>query len=241
MASSSKARKPSTKAKSELSKSRTSKLEKAKVIKIDHTKSLKKAKSKGLKADKSDKQQQRQVKASQKVKAKKREIQDAMDTLVIPRVASTDEQRFLEDYSDMLTMTANIIRKLDEAISADKRPGSRDLYALSAIMSQHREIISDIRTMTDMSSQVEQLIVAALQPMTTQLGQNLIDAFYQIKALIVDVAKPAETQSAIKKLDRIFTDQGRFIQDQHTRTVEKVQEILLGPKEQPQRNKKRRK
>lgn len=144
----------------------------------------------------------------------------------LPPVASTQEQQQLDEYLHMFRKLAKLIRKAEKQCM--KSGQSRDYYALCTLMSQQREVIADIRAVSDMSGQVAQLESNVLQPMARSIGQNMLDGFYQMKALIVNVCKPEETQFALNKLNEVTTEQGKFLQAQYQNAVERVSQIMLG-------------
>jgi hypothetical protein len=144
----------------------------------------------------------------------------------LPPAATSQEQQQLEEYLHMFRKLAKLIRKAEKQCM--KSGQSRDYYALCTLMSQQREVIADIRSVSDMSGQVAQLENNVLQPMIRSVGQNMLDSFYQIKALIVNTSKPEETQFALNKLNDITTEQGKFLQMQYQNAVERMSQIMLG-------------
>ena len=144
----------------------------------------------------------------------------------LPPVATSQEQQQLEEYLHMFRKLAKLIRKAEKQCM--KSGQSRDYYALCTLMSQQREVISDIRAVSDMSGQVAQLETNVLQPMARSIGQNMLDSFYQIKALIVSTCKPEEVQFALGKLNDVTTEQGKFLQSQYQNAIERMSQIMLG-------------
>lgn len=144
----------------------------------------------------------------------------------LPPAHSTQEQQQLEEYLHMFRKLAKLIRKAEKQCM--KSGQSRDYYALCTLMSQQREVIADIRSVSDMSGQVSQLENNVMQPMVRSIGQNMLDCFYQLKALIVNVSKPEETQFALGRLNDITKEQGKFLQSQYSNAVERVSQIMLG-------------
>lgn len=140
--------------------------------------------------------------------------------------ASSQEKQQIDEYLHMFRKLSKLIRKAEKQCMQTGQ--SRDYYALCTLMSQQREVIADIRSVTDMSGQVEQLDQNVLQPMSRSIGQNMLDTFYQLKKLLVDVSKPTETQFALAKLNEITTEQGKFLQLQYSDARDKVSKIMLG-------------
>lgn len=140
--------------------------------------------------------------------------------------ASSQEKEQLDEYLHMFRKLAKLIRKAEKQCM--KSGQSRDYYALCTLMSQQREVIADIRSVSDMSGQVAALENNVLQPLIRSIGQNTLDVFYQIRKLLVHSCKPEETQFALAKLNEITQEQGKYLQSQYSLSVEKVGQIMLG-------------
>lgn len=138
------------------------------------------------------------------------------------------EKEYVAEYLLMFSKLQRIARKMEKQCL--EKPNPRDLYALSTLYSQQREVIADIRAVTDLSGQVEMLIDGVLQPMVKSVGQNLLDSYYQMRKLISEIAKPEEKKFALGKLDELVKDQGMFLQQSYASSVEHISTILLGDK-----------
>jgi hypothetical protein len=163
-------------------------------------------------------------------KRKKEKLQAAIATDLalienLPAVNSQEKAQ-LDEYLHMFQQLAKLIRKSEKECM--KSGNQRDYYALCTLMSQQREVIADIRSVSDMSGQVTQLDQNLLQPMTRSIGQNMLDGFYQIRKLIMESTRPEETQFALTKLNEITQEQGKFLQNQYATASEKIQQIMLG-------------
>jgi hypothetical protein len=187
--------------------------------------SFKKAKLKSKKIKKKKIRDPKQI--AKRIEIKRSKIEDSLKDLVIPRPKNPDEARYLEEYVRMLNMNSNIIKRLNKQIQRSKLVVSKDLYALSTIMSQQREVIADIRTITDMSEQVGLITDTILQPMIKAIGQNLLDTFYQKRKLLTNTCKPDEAKFALKKLDAYTSDQAKFLQQVYEEALEKLNDLLI--------------
>jgi hypothetical protein len=165
-------------------------------------------------------------KAKNKLVAKEAEIEQELQTLEIPKGRTPDERRMLEEYSRMLYMNSQLIKRMKKKLKENLN--SKDIYALSTLMSQQREVIADIRSVSDMSGQVATLEANMLQPMVRSIGQNMLDSFYQLRKLIIETSKPNETQFALQKLDEITKEQGKFLHMQYGDAVGKISQIMMG-------------
>lgn len=174
-----------------------------------------------------------------RIKKKKEEINIDLKDLKVPDHTTPTEKKFLEEYMEMLDMTSRFIRRLDKQMT--KKLSSRDLYALSTIMSQHREIIADIRTVSDMGQQVQMTVEQVLQPFAKTVGQSILDSFYHLRRLTMEVSKPKETQFALKRLDEITKEQGTAVQSAYEEAERKINELLLSTPVEAKHKRKKRK
>ncbi len=150
---------------------------------------------------------------------------------------SPDEHGFMKEYTLMLRLNARLIRKLRRQLLDDEKLNNRDIYSLSTLMSQQREVIADIRMISDLSGQVQLILELVLQPMLSNIGQVIVNSFYQQRRLIMETVKEKETQFALKKLDEITGEVSRAMQIYYEQGAAKVQEILVG--EEPTKKKRK--
>lgn len=205
---------------------------KAKSVKIDHAAPEAPKKKKKLSAESSEVEPKKKKKKAsvEGAKRKKEKLEAAISTdlatLENLPAASSQEKEQLDEYLHMFRKLAKLIRKAEKQCM--KSGQSRDYYALCTLMSQQREVIADIRSVSDMSGQVNQLDANMLQPMARSIGQNMLDGFYQIRKLIMECSRPEETQFALSKLNEITQEQGKFLQSQYENANGKIQQIMLG-------------
>lgn len=149
-----------------------------------------------------------------------------IDIEEIARNVHPGEREVLEEYVWLFNKVGRLIRRTEKR--ALKSGQSRDIYALSTLISQQREIIADIRTLSDMSGQIEMFKHQVLQPMSSSLAQNLLDSYYQLRRLIMEVVKPKETQFALGKLEAIVKEMSKFLQVQYQESSGRVDQLLSG-------------
>lgn len=144
----------------------------------------------------------------------------------VPTMAS-QEKRHLDEYMNMFENLSLLIRKAERVCLAEE-VNSKEYYALSALMSQQREIIADIRSVTDMSGQVATMDTTVVRPLVSSIGQNVLDCMFQIRKIIIDCSDKDKTQAALHALEAITKEQGKFLQAQYATASDKVTSILLG-------------
>ena len=172
-------------------------------------------------------------------KAKLNEALQGLDMETIARNAKPGEREYLDEYVWMFNRIGRLIRATEKR--ALKSGHSRDIYALSTLISQQREIIADIRTLADMSGQMTMMKDMVLQPMTSALGQNLLDSYYQLRRLMIEVTKPDQTQFALQKLEEIVKDQSKFLQMQYGESSAQVDRVMSGEEIVPDGKPKKKK
>lgn len=144
------------------------------------------------------------------------------------KVSVTDQDN-LEEYLHMFNRLRELIR-VYEALLMEK-PNSRDVYALSTLYSQQREVIADIRTMSDLSAQAQMLQENMLSPFSRGVVQCFADMYYALRKLMIETVPKDNVQFALSHLDTIVKDMGRAVDANRIAAEEKIQEILLGPKD----------
>lgn len=181
------------------------------------------------------------VRALAKADNMKAELDEAEQQLLskIP-VAGPDEKEYLVEYLRMFRRLKRLIKQAYD--NAYESGSSRDAYAICTLMSQQREVIADIRTVTDLSGQVQILIENLLQPFVRNIGQVMLDGYYQTRRLVMETTEKKETQFALQKLNELTTDQSRALQDLYEHATVQLNQILVGgpAEDQPTRKKKRR-
>jgi hypothetical protein len=147
------------------------------------------------------------------------------------------EQEYLKEYLYLYRSLKALVRKTKKRAMLSN--SSKDIYALSTLMSQQREVIADIRTIADLSGQVQILINLVLQPMVSEIGQVVVNSFYQQRKLLLETTKDNETKFAVKQLSDITGEITRALQVHYEQAASKINEILVGaPEETPKRKRK---
>lgn len=154
------------------------------------------------------------------------------------KVVATDEQEYIKEYLYLYKRLKRLSRKADKNAMLSGK--SQDYYAFCTLVSQQREVIADIRSISDLSGQVQMLLESSIQPLVSNIGQVLVNSFYQQRRLLVETCKPEETQFAIKKLDEITNEITKALQMYYEQAATKVHEILVGASSGAPKKKKRK-
>jgi transcription initiation factor TFIIIB Brf1 subunit/transcription initiation factor TFIIB len=154
------------------------------------------------------------------------------------KITASDEQEYIQEYLYVYRKLKRLVRKAEKnAMTSGKPP---DYYAFCTLVSQQREVIADIRSVCDLSGQVQMLLESALQPFVSNIGQVLVNSFYQQRRLIVETTKPEETQFAIKKLDEITNEITKALQIYYEQAAAKINEVLVGAPEEATKKKRKK-
>lgn len=152
---------------------------------------------------------------------------------------SVDEAEYLREYLHMFRAIKVMTRILEEKILDSG--SSRDVYALNTLYSQQREVIADIRCVTDNTQLVEQLKADVVTPMAQQAVQVLTDVYYQMRKLVEETTSGSKQKFAQSKIDQLFKDAGVGISKAHDLAEQSVFNAVIGAEpEKPTRKKSRR-
>lgn len=140
-------------------------------------------------------------------------------------VVATDEREHIQEYVRMFKKLRALAKKLE--IDCLEGNGGRGVYALCTVYSQQREVIADIRTLTDLSGQVQMLDEQVLQPMTRAVGQQVLNVYYQLRRLLTETTEKKQTQFALDKLELLVKDLSGVLQDQYTVSAGRTYDLMM--------------
>lgn len=146
---------------------------------------------------------------------------------LVAKPVMISEQRFKLEYSRMLKFNSRLISRLNKQLEGALT--ARDIYALSTLMSQQREVINDLRAIADMSQQVAMIGDQAINPFMSDMTQLVTDVYYQLRKLTMETSKPKETQFALTQLDELVKQMGIGMQTGHGVLRQSIEGILLSP------------
>lgn len=185
--------------------------------------------------------------AKSKLAKRKASLNEALGELDLEKLGSVNpgEREYLDEYVWMFNKIGRLIRATEQRALTSGQ--SRDIYALSTLISQQREIIADIRTLSDLSGHMQMIREAVLQPMSSELGQNTLDMYFQLRTLIRETSDKKQTQFALSKLDEVVKEHSKFIQLKYNEASTKLDGVLNGDisaagsgEDKPKRKKKRK-
>lgn len=164
------------------------------------------------------------AKAAERVITTRSALVSQTNNLTLP-TPSVDEKEYLIEYVHLFRTLRKMIRKSEARYMEGST--SKEVYALMTMYSQLREVISDIRSISDMTQHADTLIQGAVQPSISNIAQHLVDMFYHIRVLIREVGKDDQIQYSLSKIDDMMRDSGMLLQDQYTQISNKIHDILL--------------
>lgn len=125
-------------------------------------------------------------------------------------------------FDNLRTITALFEEKMLD------NPSGRDVYALSTLYSQMREVIADIRSSKDVTSQIHELESKAYSSFLTMVGQTYIDTFFKMQKDIRMYVKDTDAQSQlIASLQGVCKDQADKIQLGYSAMLDRVRTVLM--------------
>lgn len=137
---------------------------------------------------------------------------------------SGKEREYYEEYIHMFTKLKANIRKLERTQAMS--PSTRNVYALIAMYSQQREIIADIRALSDYTENVNHIMSAVVQPLFASITQSNLDIFYHVRKMVIENCKDDATQGVLRNLEALIRDQAKFLQDKYDTTSQKIVEVI---------------
>lgn len=185
--------------------------------KVEEEEPVKKKRSKLPKADKP---------ATDKALAKLERRREKAMALIeyIPADNSGDE--FDEQYRGMFDNLKTICALFEEKMMDS--PNSRDVYALSTLYSQMREVIADIRSAKDVTQQIAELESKAYGSFLTLVGQTYVDLFFKLQKDIRMYVKDVDAQGQlIDSLQGAVKDQGDKVQVGYSAMLDRVRTVLM--------------
>ena len=150
---------------------------------------------------------------------------------VLPPIVSTEfttEKEFLEEYEHIYETQSTIIRRLEERLTdRNSSISSRDIYALSAMYSQMRETIADMRSIKDMNAQAEALAIEVFDPAMKAAGESLVAVYFKITTMLRQHVKDVSAiEIILEKLKQDIAAEGVDLQNQLIISRSKILETL---------------
>lgn len=159
---------------------------------------------------------------------------------LLNREVPAGEREYMNELQHMFKTLRRLIRKMERNMLLAEMPSGKDSYALSTMYSQQREIIADMRTLTDMSQQAQLLVDSVLRPMGNQLVQYTTDVFYQARKLVQETSNPKHTQRALDELGSLFKQLGIGMQASVEEAAQKTHESIAGPEDKFEKKRRRK-
>ncbi len=156
-----------------------------------------------------------------RVGKRKERVEKAMQELIL--VEPGDE--FDRQYRKMFESLQTIIDKFEHRM--EDNPSGRDVYALSTLYSQMREVIADIRSTKDIESQMAELEGRAYGAFAKQVGQALVTILFTARRDIQAQVKDIDIQQQmILNLEGSIKDRSDEIMAGYHAMIENVRTIL---------------
>lgn len=144
--------------------------------------------------------------------------------MFLPAEGGNDE--FDRQYRAMFDKLQQIIEIFEENMLSGT-PNGRDVYALSTLYSQMREVIADMRSAKDVSAQIAELESKAYGAFLTSVGQNFVAVYYKLSKDIRTFVKDKEARhQLLGELDSIIKDESDKITGNYQLMLDRVRTVL---------------
>lgn len=222
-----------TKAKSEITFDENPAKPKKKRRKVDEEEVLPKKKKKSKKLDLEEEPKKRKKKeraidgpatSKQLARMERRKEKLQNEIQFLPASGGSNDE-FDQQYRGMFEKLRTIT-ELFETKMLDN-PNGRDVYALSTLYSQMREVIADIRSAKDVTEQIAELEAKAYGAFLKLIGQSYVDLFFKISKDIRVFVKDSEAQAQlISSLEGIVKDESNKVQGGYGVMLDRVRTVL---------------
>ena len=147
------------------------------------------------------------------------------DLLFLPADNGSNDE-FDRQYRAMFDKLREITEIFEENMLSGT-PNGRDVYALSTLYSQMREVIADMRSAKDVSAQIAELESKAYGAFLKSIGQSYVDSFFKLSKDIRTFVKDKEAQAQlISSLEGIIKDESDKAMVNYQLMLERVRTVL---------------
>ena len=150
--------------------------------------------------------------------------EDEVADIIAKKVGNSQDKDHYDEYLHMFKKLQTAIRMFEKELRFSK--STRNVYALIALYSQQREVIADIRAISDYTENINRIMTTLIQPLFSNITQSNLDIFYHIRKLVIETSKDDQTQYALKRLEDLMREQGRYLQDKYESSNERLVQIV---------------
>jgi hypothetical protein len=171
------------------------------------------------------KKRKRRVKTSKDLAVARDKI-EALEGQVLENMPTPigDEAKYMDEYMALFYNLKSMRRMAERSYRKSK--SSRDIYALMALYSQQREVIADIRSVTDLSEHANLLIREVMEPLLNAIAQNVLDSYYSTQKIILASAEDGKAEKALTDAKSITREQANFVQNQYDIAAQKLLQMF---------------
>jgi hypothetical protein len=165
-----------------------------------------------------------------KTKSARNKIVNVTEAELMPYAEKKSNQdvAFHDEYMHMFKSLQKNIRALEKDLKYSR--STRNIYALIGLYNEQREVIADIRAVSDYTENINRIMVSVIQPLFSSVTQSNLDIFYHIRKLVIETAKDDQTQYALKRLEDLMREQARYLQDRYEHTNTQLVKIVTDGK-----------
>lgn len=164
--------------------------------------------------------------ASEKLMGKLQRRKEKTEAAMVYMPAEGGNDEFDRQYRSMFARLQQIIEIFEESMLSGT-PNKGDVYALSTMYSQMREVIADMRSAKDVSAQIAELEAKAYGAFLQSVGQNFVAVYYKLSKDIRTFVKDKEARhQLLAELDGIIKDESDKITGNYQLMLERVRTVL---------------
>lgn len=164
--------------------------------------------------------------ASEKLMGKLQRRKEKTEAAMVYMPAEGGNDEFDRQYRAMFIKLQQIIEIFEDSMLSGT-PNKGDVYALSTMYSQMREVIADMRSAKDVSAQIAELESKAYGAFLTSVGQNFVAVYYKLSKDIRTFVKDKEARhQLLGELDSIIKDESDKITGNYQLMLDRVRTVL---------------
>lgn len=146
-----------------------------------------------------------------------------LDLLVSKPKSSQDKEHF-DEYVHMFKSLKKSIRVFEKELSYSR--STKNVYALIAMYSSQREVIADIRALSDYTENINRIMNKIIRPLFSDITQSNMDVYYHLRKIIIESGKEETVQASLKLLEVLMREQGKMLQKKYEEVQDKLISIV---------------
>jgi hypothetical protein len=140
-------------------------------------------------------------KSRQRLEGSQKDLQDLLESRETDTFAIAAQREMLRKLNNMIPVAEQIYLKY---------PKQSNAYAFNVLVSQMRELISDLQAHEDRSIVLDRIVMEVLDPASQTLASFLIENNFRLKKILDDTVKADEKKRVFDHLDTVTKQSGAY-------------------------------